>query len=89
MRLERNSKCRIIFHFLLYFSSQPDNFTASTSESGYSNTTTTTNQELTKISVISPQRHQMETVVVHHQPDCHVLAKHKLAGAEVELFSAR
>lgn len=23
----------------------------------------------------------VDTVVVHHQPDCHVLAKHKLASA--------
>jgi len=67
---------------------QPDNFT-STSESAYSSTTTTTNHELTKISVISPQHHLMDTVVVHHQPDCHVLAQHKLAGAGGELFSAR
>lgn len=45
--------------------------------------------EMTSIAVLPPatsttataQGPGLDTVVVHHQPDCHVLAKHKLATA--------
>ena len=45
------------------------------------------NHEMTSISVMSPASNMLETVIVHHQPDCHVLAKHKLTGANGDMFN--
>ena len=61
---------------------QSDYQPSALSESGLSN------HEMTSISVVSPSSNMMETMVVHHQPDCHVLAKHQLAvGNGGDMFS--
>jgi len=76
--------------------SDRDHYPSTTSDNGYPSSSRAPsggsgNHEMTRISVISPNNNNsaaMDTVVVHHQPDCHVLAKHKLAGVGGDLFSS-